>query len=401
MFDWNARAQVVPSTTLSTGSVFGIFDRGRPTERSARNSLRGTFEACVRTRASLFAQIATPDMEGDGFVVERLAGDTYEPVEEDHPWQQLIKRPSPYRTAYDVWYWMAMATDLMGSAHAILDGMPTDPRMQEVYPAWGRLQPKPSPDGGVSGYVFHRSDGIDIDVEADEVVELRRVDPTTPYESQGLIETLARYISADLEAQRYLAQSFAEGRPPLLQITSDEEIDPETAQQFGEAFRRRFMEGSEVPVMTHGMRAESLSIEPEAFQMLETQGLTHKVIYRVTGIPQAYFDSDSANKSNSESAERKIRRDTVQPMLGQFAQQLTLSFQRAFGSDPGALRIRAPRALQPTPEERELINEKRLARGVAPATIMEEEGEEVPDGQSETLSQPLVSSTLTPLGSFL
>jgi len=88
-------------------------------------------------------------------------------------------------------------------------------------------------------------------------------------------------------------------------------------------------------------------------------------------------------------------------MLGQFAQQLTLSLQRAFGSDPGALRIRAPRALQPTPEEREVIHEKRIARGVPPAVIMEEEGEEVPDAHADALSRPNITSRVTPLGSFL
>lgn len=401
MFDWDARADVVPTTTVATGQSFGIFDRGRPTQRSARESLRGTFEACLRTRAQLFAQVATPDLEGSGFVAERLVGDTYEQVEEAHPWAQLLRKPSSHRTAYDVWYWLLLARDLMGNAHALFEGVPLEPRLQEVYPSWGRLQPKPESDGGIGGYVFHRADGVDLQIPAEEVMELRRIDPSTPYESQGLIETLAEYISADLDAQQYLAQSFGEGRPPLFQITTDEEIDPETAKRFGDTFRRRFMEGNEVAVMGHGMEADSLSIDPESFQMLEAQGLTHKVIYRVTGIPEAYFDSENANRSNSESAERKIRRDTVQPLLNQAAQQLTLSFQRAFESEPGALRIRPPRALQPTPSQREAINEKRIARGVPPAAIMEEEGEEVPDEYSESLSRPLVSGNLTPLGSFL
>lgn len=401
MFDWNARANVVPTTTLATADVFGIFDRGRPTERSVRNSLRGTFEACIRTRAQLFAQVATPDLEGRGFRVERMGSDGYEEVEEGHPWQRLIARPSDARTAYDVWYWMAMSSDLTGSAHAILDGIPTEPTMHEVYPAWGTMRPRPTADGGVAGYIFHREDGQDVPVNAEMVVELRRVDPTTPYESMGLIESLAQYISADLEAQEYLAESFGQGRPPLFQITSDQEIAPEEAEKFGQAFRRKFMDGRQIPVMSQGMKAESLSLDPEAFQMLESQGLTHKVIYRVTGVPQAYFDSESANRSNSESAERKLRRDTVQPMLNQAAQQLTLSFRRAFGGDPGALRVRPPRALQPTPEERELINEKRIARGVPPATIMDEEGETLPDGYEDDLRKPLMTSRVTPLGSFL
>ena len=397
MFDWSARANVVPTTTVDTGQAFGIFDRGRPTQRSARESLRGTFEACLRTRAQLFAQVATPDLEGPGFVAERQAGGGYEAVEPTHPWAELLRAPSRYRTAYDVWYWLLLARDLMGSAHALFEGVPLEPRVQEVYPAWGRLQPQPRDDGGVGGYIFHRSDGVDITIPAEEVMELRRIDPSSPYESQGLVESLAEYISADLDAQQYLAQSFGEGRPPLFQVTTDEAVDPETAQRFGDTFRRRFMEGNEVAVMTHGMEADSLSIDPESFQMLEAQGLTHQVIYRVTGIPQAYFDSENANRSNSESAERKIRRDTIQPLLNQAAQQLTLSFRRAFGAEPGALRIRPPRALQPTPKQREEIHERRIARGVPPATIMDEEGEELPDSYEDSLSTPRVPRTLQAL----
>jgi phage portal protein BeeE len=402
MFDWTRRTlQVTPTTLQTTGSVFGIFDRRRPSERTVQKSMMGTFAACIRTRAKLFAQVATADLEGPGFAVERMDGDGWEPVEGSHPWLGLLRRPNRHRSPYDFWLWVSLARDLHGRATSFIEGDPVPQSLTEIYSAFGEVRPKPSPDGGVSGYVFHRRDGLDIDVPAEDVMDIRRVDPTTPYESTGLVESLAAYIGADLGAMEYQARAFEDGRPPLFQVVTDQDVSPDEQRRFGTEFKRRFMQGDEVPVMGSGMRAESLSVDPQQWQMLEAQGLTHRVIYRVTGVPEAYFDSENANRSNSESAERKIRRDTIQPVLNQAAAQLTLSLTRAFGAEPGVLRVRPPRALQPTPAEREAINEQRLARGVPPAQIMEEEGEALPQGYEDALSRPLVSSRLTPLGSFL
>lgn len=407
MFDWSQRKveKVVPQSLLSTAQAFGVFDRRRPPERTVRQSMRGTFAACIRARARIATQVSVPDLEGPGFQVQRMSGGVWEPVEEDHPWQKLIRNPSGDRreslgrSAYDFWYWNFLAHDLQGMAANFLQGVPMQPSLTEVYPEFGVVRPVPAPDGGVARYVYQDGDGLYHPVPLEEVLTIRRVDPHSAFESQGMIEMLADYIGADLGAMRYQSESFQEGRPMQFQILDNEiNATPETREDVAADIRKQMGRRRSFFMMPQGMKAEALSLNPEDFQMLEAQGLTHEVIYRVTGVPQGYFDNDGSNKATAETAERKIRRDTIQPLLDKVALQWTLQLTRAFGADPGALRVHAPRALQPTPSERETINKQRMERGVPAATIMEEEGEEIPDAYRASLEAPRLSRILEPLG---
>jgi len=257
------------------------------------------------------------------------------------------------------------------------------------------MRPAASPDGGVSHYVFRSQDGPYYHVEGDRVLSSRHPDPVSPYEGQGLIEQLADYIGADRAAMRLINEAFREGRPPQMQLLDEgENANPEDRKQLLSDLKNSMARGDSVYATPPNMRLEALGLDPETWQMLETQGLTHQVIYRVTGIKQAYFDSEGANRSNSESAERQIRRDTIQPLVNQIAQELTMGLTRAFDADVGALRVKPPQALMPTPKEREEINRKRLERGVPASVIMEESGEEVPDAYADDLSTPRVPGTL-------
>jgi phage portal protein BeeE len=145
------------------------------------------------------------------------------------------------------------------------------------------------------------------------------------------------------------------------------------------------------------MEPGSLGIDPDSYQMLESQELDHDVIFRVTGINSALMDQGS-NRAEAGQAERSVLKMTIQPLLNQVAAQLTMSLRRAFGADD-TLRVVAPNVAPKTAEEQEQIAEKRIARGVPPAEVMRERGEEVPDEHEETLDQPYLPKQLTPAGS--
>jgi hypothetical protein len=130
--------------------------------------------------------------------------------------------------------------------------------------------------------------------------------------------------------------------------------------------------------------------------MLESQGLDHKVIFRETGIVEAYFEN--ANRAESEAAERKILEGTIQSIATQAASPLTRSLEQAFRAEAGRLRVVAPDLSQVDPEEQETIFQQQVKRGRPPADIMREQGEEVPDEYEEELKAPRLPTTLRRVG---
>jgi len=73
---------------------------------------------------------------------------------------------------------------------------------------------------------------------------------------------------------------------------------------------------------------------------------------------------------------------------------MTKAFEASFGADPGVLRVQAPDVTPVDREEQETINEQRVRRGVPPAQVMREQGEDVPDEYAEDLETPRLPSTL-------
>jgi len=408
MFDFGASQRAdgglaAPTTTVNLSSALGLSDRGRPSHQQIRRQLRGTIDATLRKRAELFARSCVPGGEHGGLMVKRETSDGMEPVEEDHPWVSLLRAPNEYRSAYDFWYWVRFAADVQGTAPMIVrdDGLGVPDGLLEVFPSFGEMKEQINREGGIGGYVYHRSDGRDIQLGADDVVTVKRTDPTTPHGTMSILESLVYEAASDRAAAEFRQKTYSEGRPPLIYMSSEQNVGGDRAKEMGERFKSEYLRGNGdvkgVPVMHSGMELDSLGIDPDAYQMLESQELDHEVIFRVTGINSAYLDQGS-NRAEAEQAERSILTGTIQPLLNQTSAQLTLAFRNAFGADE-SLQIVPPDVTPVDREEQETINEMRVRRGVPPAQIMEEEGEEVPDEFADDLEQPHIPNTLKPVGS--
>lgn len=404
MFDFGTHtradgSQVAPRTDVTLSQALGLEDRRRPSEEQIRRQLRGTLEACLRKRAELFARSCTPSGENNGLMVKRETTDGMEPVEEGHPWLQLIRQPNQYRSAYDFWYWVRFASDVQGVAPNVVreDSLGTPEALLEVFPSFGRMNEKLNVEGGTAGYVYHRSDGQNIPLATDDVVQVKRTDPTTPHGSISILESLIYEVASDKAAAEYRHKTYNEGRPPLLYMSTDQELSPEAAQEQGTRFKNEYMRpGGEVkgvPVMYGGMDLQSLGIDPDTFQMLESQKLDHEVIFRGTGINSAYLDQGS-NRAEAEQAERSILTGTIQPLLNQTAAQLTLSFRRAFGAEEG-LRVVAPDVTPVDREQQAGIHKTQLQTGAKTLNgIRRDLGEEEYD--ADIADEPLVPNTLVP-----
>ena len=405
MFDFSARqaGADLPASPSHSFSMFGIADEDRPDKRDVRELLRGTLDAALRKRAELFAQGATGTGKGDGWDVTRRTADGREPVEEDHPWRRLLERPNRFRSSYDFYYALRLIADCYGTMSMLVneDELGTPESLLEIYPEFGEMRPVQGGDGGIEKYIYDRADGRQKDMALEEVIQVKRIDQNTPYESTSIIESLMHEVHSDFHATKYRERTYKEGRPPVVQLTTEKDMSRETAKQQGEKFKDIYFgdDVKGVPVLYGGMEASSLALNPDDYQMLDSQELDQKVISRVTGIHLALLDQGS-NRKEAKQARATVLMGTIQPLLNQAAGQMTLGFQQAFGSEPGDLRVEAPDVTPVDQVEEEEIRARRIARGVPRAKIMQENGEEVPDEFEEELRRPLRPSELVPAGSM-
>ena len=392
-------ADFVAPTRFGMNNLWGIADQGKPTTQQIKDHLRGKLYACLRIRADAVANAIVGNQHQDGFQVLRRSGTDWEPAE-GSPWLEILKNPNDARSAYEVWYWMQWAYDLLGVASLLVeDGSRMVPQsIHEIFPSFGEVRPIQSPSGGVDGWVYHRADGERIPLEARDIIQVQNTDPTTPFEGKSLLEVLSYQLDQELFADVYSRNTLQKGRPPLLQITFDQGVSPQQAEKFGEKFKKEFMDKTGdikgVPVFGNGGKAEGIGIDPKGFQMIEQRELAQKLIHDVTGVPAAMFEQGS-NRAEAEQAEKTFMERTVQPLVTRHAAQMTHGFRRSFGAGTD-IKIMAPNVVTLSPKEKEELNKMRIARGVPPAQIMEEQGEEAPEG----LDQPYLPGSLVPADSM-
>jgi len=291
-------------------------------------------------------------------------------------------------------------TDVQGSGSTIVrtDGVGTPEALLEVFPSFGRMREQINREGGPIGYVYSKSDGRRVDIDAADVVQLKRIDPTTPHGTMSILESLAHEVSSDRAAAEYRQRTYSEGRPPLLYMSTDQNLGGDKAREQGQRFKNEYMrpngEVKGVPVMYGGMELQSLGIDPDAFQMLESQELDHDVIFRVTGINSAVMDQGS-NRAEAEQAERTVLKMTIQPLLNQAAAQLTISLEEAFGADEGALRVVPPDVRPVDQEEQANIHQTQVESGAKTLNeLRRENGDEEYD--ADIADEPLISKNLVP-----
>lgn len=389
--------QVIPTSQATTSALTGLVDRDKPTDRDIRKHNVSLFSKLVGMRADATARAIVGEQGQGGFQVESLQAGEYEAVEGGHPWMRLIRRPNPDTAAYLFWHWVSRVVDLQGAAHLLVedDAAGTPIALWPIYPEWGDVRPQLGDKGQVSGWVYYRG-GERVQYEARDIIRISLDDPVRAGETMSLLERGVYELSRELHHNKYEQDFLEDGRPPNVYLTFDNDVNVSANQEAADKVQQRYMgkRANKVPALGNGGEMKTVALSPDDLQMLESRQMNERRLFTICGVPQALYKSESSNRSTGEAAHWTFAKYTIQPRAVHFSSQMTKDFERSFGADPGALRVQAPDVTPVDREEQETINEARVRRGVPPAQVMREQGEDVPDEYADDLETPRLPSTL-------
>lgn len=398
-------AEIVP--TFSRGTRFGIIDRAEPTNPQIRKHNVGIFAQAIQLRAERLAGAVTGLMPGQsGFDFMRRTRAEPEPVEEEHPWRQLIRHPNPTWPAFLFWRWMQQVRDFLGHSEAVVErdgaGMPV--ALWPVNPEWGRVKKVLDEKGATVRYEYDSYQGAGSKaIDLENLLRIEHPDPVDGGGTSSLLERGVYALTSELESKKYEKTFMEDGRPPNVYIKMEGTgelavADRQGDKEEGERMKQGYMgsRANEVPVLKNA-DFQSIGLNPEELQMLGAREMRKDEIFTITGTPPALFAKDPTN-ANVRAAEKIFAKVTLQPMAISTASEVRLQFEQIFRADEGMLQIQAPNMVPVDKAEQEEINQSRVSRGVPPAQIMEEQGEEIPEGHEEELRQSYIPNSLVPIG---
>jgi hypothetical protein len=247
----------------------------------------------------------------------------------------------------------------------------------------------------VSGWVYYRG-GERVTYEPRDILRISLDDPVRAGETMSLLERGVYELSRELHHNKYEQDFLEDGRPPNVYLSFDNDVNVRTNQEAADKVQQRYMgkRANKVPALGNGGEMKTVALSPDDLQMLESRQMNERRLFTICGVPQALYKSESSNRSTGEAAHWTFAKYTIQPRAVHFSSQMTKDFERAFGADPGALRVQAPDVTPVDREAQESINEARVRRGVPPAQVMREQGETVPEEYAGDLETPRLPSTL-------
>jgi HK97 family phage portal protein len=252
-----------------------------------------------------------------------------------------------------------------------------NPRMRsiplELWPVRpDRMQPVPSPEDYIVGYVYTSPDGEQIPLQLDEVIFVRRPNPYDPYRGIGAVQT----ILADLEGVRLSAEwnrnFFANSAEPGGLISYDRRLGD---TEFNEV-RDRWQEqhkgvanAHRVAIIEAGAQWIDRKYSNRDMQFAELRGVSSEVIREAFGIPKfAIGLIDDVNRATAEASRTWFAEQMTVPRLERLKQALNAQFLPLFGATGKAVEFDYE---SPVPGDREADDRERNSKAKAARDLVE------------------------------
>lgn len=396
---------VVPSTSrIDIG--FGAKSLRRIGPQELQQVYRSKVAMLMQYRASNFA----PHLKN--LTVERRIGDEqddWEPVERDHPWVRLIRRPNDYMPALLFWKWVVLARDGLGHADMLVQEGTVETEefgevpvpvkaLHPVYPDYGRMEPMHDTEGDLQGWMFHRSDGKKFPLEAEDVIRVKRQHPNAPWRTAGLVEAAAYEIDQDTAANIYSRDSLRSQGVPDVVLESPEEMNKPKVQKLARRFAKLYGAGRDkVPVAHGGMEVKELSLSQKDQEFSKQREFIAQTLHKIFETHEGLFSKD-ATRANAEAALFSFAANTVKPNVESITGQFEFEMERVFEADRDQIRISLPADI--IPEDRETVEKIRDMK-IKNGTLLINEARQ-DDGRDEVEfgDEPLVNGTLMPLSAL-
>lgn len=265
--------------------------------------------------------------------VQQLQGEQRIAVE-NHPLEQLLNRPNPITSRFELFEQTLGSLELTGNAYWFLAG----DRLGRPREIWvlrpDRVTIVPDPIHVVRGYLYE-IDGERVPLDAIEVVHFRRWHPGNDYYGLSPIATAQTAILSDKHMADWNRNTFGKdnGVPAgivnikdFISDTDFERVKREWRNNYGGTGRKTaFLRGGAVEWQNIGLNHSDLDF-------LQGRKAQRDEILNIFGIPIGLI-SENATEANAKVAERMFIERTLYPKLVRIAQKITQELLPFYGDN--------------------------------------------------------------------
>jgi HK97 family phage portal protein len=280
----------------------------------------------VEKRAKLLA--STP------WRVERRRGDEWEPLD-DHPLINLLERPNPDQSFYELMYEASQSLDLAGNAY-----------LTEIRPSEGRppvalwllpaeyMKIKPGRSQLVEYYEYSE-DGIRQRIQPEDLIHLKMPNPSNRWFGMPVLMAAGRATDVDRETGIWQKTSLQNRGVLDMHIEVPEGTTPEQIEEAKRQYREKHggPDTAREPIFSSG-RITQLGQTAVEMDFVASRRAIWTEIAAVFGVPLAAMGfTEDVNLANADAMMRQLWQNTIIPQLDLIKRQLNHQLASEFGDD--------------------------------------------------------------------
>jgi HK97 family phage portal protein len=238
-----------------------------------------------------------------------------------------FKRPNSFMTFQDVVELTVLHLDLAGEAfwHIITADNPLVGvgegealGIQIIYPHW--IEEPVVQDGHLVGWRINipntASGGSQI-LPTQDVIFFRYPHPKEPLCGASPVEAFAMSHELDLQSRGYGAGLLKNNAIPPILISTEQDLDPKSADQIAERWKDRHLQRPGEPaVLGKGSKAQLLGLTLNQIGLDVIDKMTRQQVFGSYGVPESKKGLvEDVNRANAEANERTYQRNVIRPRL--------------------------------------------------------------------------------------
>ncbi|ADU50162.1 phage portal protein, HK97 family [Thermaerobacter marianensis DSM 12885] len=316
----------------------------------------------------------------------------------DHPLRQLIRRPNPVLSEYELWELTVVHLYLAGNAYWEIVRS-RDGRPKELWPLRpDRVRIIPDPDPRIHHTYAYAVDGQLYPLGTD-VLHFKFPNPLDEYFGQPPLRAAVRAVAVDNEATAYVQSLLQNDAMPRVIVTTQQKLDEDTVERLRSRWRERYgRENRGMPAFLQaGMDVKVLGLNLKDLEFPDLRATSESRICAAFGVPPVLVGAkvglDRSTFANYSEARRSFWEETISPLLRRLADRINHKLLPMFRDSEG---LEARFDTSEVSALQESVNEKwrRITEAVEAGWLMVDEAraeagyDPFPDGRGRVLLRP-------------
>ena len=289
-----------------------------------------------------------------------------------HAALSLWQKPNDFHVRFEFVEGMQQHLELCGESWWVLGragGLNFPTSMWYVRP--DRMEPVPSTDDYLQGYIYTGPNGEQVPLQLDEVIQLKYPNPLDSYRGTGPVQT----ILSDIQAQRYTAEwnknFFQNSAVPGGIIQFDKRLSDPEWDEFTNRWRESHQgvaRASRVGILENGAQWVDNKISQRDMDFANLRNMSRDVLREAWGIHKSMLGSaDDVNRANAQTAEEVFGAWKVIPRENRIRMALNGKLLPMYGTSGAGVEFDYE---NPLPDDREADNSELTVKATAASVLV-------------------------------